>query len=145
MNIPVLLKANVQPFFIHLLIVILTGVINIGVWGNGVQKEYSFIVLMISLCLYFLAGWFLINANPIYKNPVTVFVIPISSLLLYLGVLIPEADFFFEFLYFVTIQPFLTFTGIPADFGHPFLFAFLPSLLLWSGSLAKILVQTIFK
>jgi hypothetical protein len=143
MNITEWLKANIKPFSFHILVIIICGVINMGVWGNGIQKEYSFIVFIISLCLYFLFGLFLNNANSLYKNIGSVLLIPIFSLLLYLGVLIPEADFFFEFLYFGTIQPFLAFTGIPADFNHPIFFAFTPALLLWLALQTKVIARTL--
>jgi hypothetical protein len=81
------------------------------------------------------------------KNIQSVVLIPVFSLLLYLGTLLPASGFegsmlnSFNFLYFVTIQPFLNITGIPANFDYPLLFATVPALMLWFG----LQVKTAFK
>jgi hypothetical protein len=121
--------------------------LNIIVWGSNQNQKFSLLVLLISLVGYYILGFFLKPKNSTLKSMQTVIAIPILSNFLYLGVLFPNSDFDgsfingFEFLYFVSIQPFLYITGIPADFDHPFIFAIVPALMLWLGLQSKVLIR----
>ncbi|MGP4109114.1 hypothetical protein, partial [Virgibacillus sp. L01] len=127
----------------HFIVIGIAGILNLEVWSRIENKNLSLAVLIFSLVLYFSLGLFLTNKGSIGQNIQTVFLIPILSLLLYLGTLLPATGFegsmlnSFNFLYFVTIQPFLNITGIPANFDYPLIFAIVPALMLWLGLQVK--------
>lgn len=132
------LESNVKSFLYYILVAITCGFINILVWGRGGNEAYSCAVFLLALFLYYSLGFLLNKKKSVYRNMESVLLIPVVSLLLYSATLIPQADFWFEFLYFGTIQPFLTFTGIPANFNHPVIYAFTPALFLWWGLQTKV-------
>ncbi|SDZ84200.1 hypothetical protein SAMN05421743_101387 [Thalassobacillus cyri] len=142
-----LLKSNLLSLFFHFIVIGIAGILNLEVWSRVENKNLSLAVLIFSLVLYFILGLFLEYRGSVKKNILTVVLIPVFSLLLYLGTLLPASSFegsmlnSFNFLYFVTIQPFLNVTGIPANFDYPLLFAIVPALMLWFG----LQVKTIFK
>ncbi|WP_100407683.1 hypothetical protein [Bacillus solitudinis] len=142
-----LLKTNLQSLFFHFIVIGIAGILNLAVWSRVENENLSLAVFILSIVLYFILGLFLGNKGSIRYNTQTVVLIPVFSLLLYLGTLLPASGFegsmlnSINFLYFVTIQPFLNITGIPANFDYPFIFAIVPALMLWLG----LQVKTIFK
>ncbi|WP_227940400.1 hypothetical protein [Alkalihalobacillus deserti] len=142
-----LLTTNIKSLFFHFIVIGIAGILNLGVWGRTGNENLSLAVLILSLVLYLILGLFLKDKGSISKNIQTVVLIPILSLLLYMGTLLPASDFegsmlnSFNFLYFATIQPFLNITGIPANFNYPFIFAIVPAFMLWLG----LQVKTVFK
>lgn len=142
-----LLKINLKSLFFHFTVIGMAGTLNIFVWNRAGNGKLSLAVLLLSLILYFILGFFLKDKGSISRNIVTVALIPLISFLLYLGTLMPASEFegslfnSFNLLYFVTIQPFLHITGIPANFSFPLVFAIVPALMLWLG----LQVKAVFK
>jgi uncharacterized membrane protein YfcA len=149
MSLSSLIKSNIKPLLFHFIVVLIAGMLNIVVWRGSENQQSSFVVLLISLGIYFILGFLIEDEYSVAENIQKVVFIPILSLLLYLGVLIPNSKFegsiinSFEFLYFLNIQPFLYFTGIPADFNHPFLFSIVPALMLSLGLHMKVVIKSL--
>jgi len=139
-------KTNLKSLFFHFIVIGIAGILNVEIWSRVEHNTLSLAVLILSLVLYFILGLFLQDKGSISKNIQTVVFIPVLSLLLYLGTSLPDygvesSIHVFPFLYFVTIQPFLNITGIPANYDYPLIFAFAPALMLYLGLQAK----TVFK
>lgn len=142
-----LLETTLKSLFFHFIVIGIAGILNLGVWSRTGNKNLSLAVLILSLVLYLILGLFLKDKGSVIKNIQSVVLIPVLSLILYLGTLLPASPFegsmlnSFSFLYFVTIQPFLNITGFPANFNYPIIFAVTPALMLCFG----LQLKTVFK